>query len=500
MMNLNIAKKTLGAITIGAALALATAAAAPAFAQDQGQNPGISVNGVKPGSRADVEASIRAKDWVSAERKIKMATAQHPNSAQAWYWQAQIEERLSNKAEAVSALQRAMQLDASLNFASPDAVNQMMKRLGMSGSQASQAPAARLSAPVPQPSGSAGGRATTGQNPFSTGSTEEAAAAKPAHHGGGWGTAIVILLLAGVVIGAIVFFMRRKSNAANETQRQSQRTALTSRALELKNRSERVAKDVKYEGQEGSKLGLAASDIDASASAMLQRAKSLPDNFDVSQESSRLDILEQHIESAEKLFRSKSWDTAPSAPGVPTPAAWSGASAQAPSQGYPQQAPQGYTDGYSGGYNNGPVYTPAPVIINQGPGLFETMMTASLINSMTGGGENRRLERELDDERYENQRLRDQQSSSNQGGYDNSYSAPAPAPAPIFDLGQSSNNGSDFDDDSRRRGSRGGDSGGVFDTGNNKDSDFSDGNSNDSGGGDSPSDSGSDSGSDSSWN
>ena len=465
-------KSILGVVVMATALSVSFAASA----KDTG-----------PGSREDVLASINVQDWNGAESKINMALEKHPKSAQAWYWKAQIEEHLQHKSQALDALTHAKALDPALHFASPGAITQMEQRLnGAPQSQIRQG--GQIYNPSRQGQIGGNGNIQVHPNPMANGSTASLGtpyvAQAQAPKKSGWGGVVFFLLALVVIAGVIAFFVsrsRKKAAGAADQLRQDQKTALMKRALDLKNRSERLAKDVKYEDQSTGVLGRAVTDIDSAATAMIQRLKSLPDDFSVSSESSRLDMLEQHVVSAEGLFSSKSWDTAPSAVGAPAPAATQGGSQNFGRSNSGNdggvQGNNGYQGGYQPGYQGG--YAPAPVIVqtgNSGGGLFETMMAVSLIDSMNhrgGYGGDSSMARDLADERYENDRLRDQQ---NQGGYQGGY---APAPAQVdnsqFDLGQGANGQDDFDD-STKRGTAGG---GVFDNGGSSDSsdsggDFSD--------------------------
>jgi predicted Zn-dependent protease len=67
---------------------------------------------------AQVEEALRAQNWPAAEQLLRQVVAAMPNSAKAWHYLAQTEEKLGKHAEAREAQSRSERIDASLDFGS----------------------------------------------------------------------------------------------------------------------------------------------------------------------------------------------------------------------------------------------------------------------------------------------------------------------------------------------------------------------------------------------
>lgn len=75
------------------------------------------INSLKySGIESDVKTAIMKSDWNQAERLLKQWTANQTNNAKAWYFRAQVEERLGNVNQALNSLQQAIQLDPASSF------------------------------------------------------------------------------------------------------------------------------------------------------------------------------------------------------------------------------------------------------------------------------------------------------------------------------------------------------------------------------------------------
>jgi hypothetical protein len=76
-----------------------------------------------------VQEAIRAQNWTQAQSMLTEVTRDKPNSAKAWYYLAQTEEKLGHPSAALADLQRAEKLQPDLKFASPGAVKTLEARL-----------------------------------------------------------------------------------------------------------------------------------------------------------------------------------------------------------------------------------------------------------------------------------------------------------------------------------------------------------------------------------
>lgn len=101
-------RSTLAALALGFA-SLASLAAAP--------------------SPEAVQEAIRAQNWTQAQTMLTEVTRDKPNSAKAWYYLAQTEEKLGHVSAAKADLARAETLQPDLKFASPGSVQSMELRL-----------------------------------------------------------------------------------------------------------------------------------------------------------------------------------------------------------------------------------------------------------------------------------------------------------------------------------------------------------------------------------
>lgn len=82
------------------------------------------------GLETKAQSAIRNNNWDSAQSILKQWTSQEPDSAKAWYFLAQVEERLGNYSEAKKSLTRATALSPSFSFTNNQAsVSNMQVRL-----------------------------------------------------------------------------------------------------------------------------------------------------------------------------------------------------------------------------------------------------------------------------------------------------------------------------------------------------------------------------------
>lgn len=465
-----------------------------------------------------VQEAMKAKNWGQAQSMLQEVIKEKPKSAVAWFLIAQVYEQQGNKNAARQALLKAKELDPSIRFAkNPDMEAAMEKRLGISNSgdapnrnsnsgnnsnstriasndrgerterterkaprsTESDSPrvGSHVSLPTP-PSGVSPSYETAGKVAATAGAATIAAnspdsKAKPADSahqessgGGGWFIALILIAAAGGV--AYFFYAKNESKKANE-QRDTDRRALLTRALDAQTRAEKLMKMARFDAPEGSSFVGTAQMLSSSANGAISRLKGSANasTFSAREEDRLLDDLEARLDRAETQAARKAWTEeevrpAPSpAPSAPVYQDRYVDRSPAPSYPQPGHAPVQPQQGY-----NYPQQAPAPTVIVQdsGPSLLSTVLIADALSSHGSGRRERELERDLERERernrereYERQRERDQEReeerqrarereddnswSNARGG---SYSEPEPAyePPPV-DLG---NVGSDWND------------------------------------------------------
>lgn len=373
-------------------------------------------------SQKQVEDAIRAQNWTQAESMLGQVVAAKPNNAKAWYFLSETEEKLGKFSHARQDLSKAEALDPGLKFASPGAVPQMEQRLAREEAGTSRAPAPSYQRQQPQPIYAA--RPATTSSSYGT-PVSAPVDQKPASHA--W-----IFVLLGLIVlgaGAYWFFSKRAKDKELEESEHA-RKGLLARANSLQERATALAKTARFEGQESSAFGVAASGALSRANSALSRLKVSGSGHD----SAGLDSLESDIEALENQAARKAWDEKASAPAAPAPAPSSfsaNAPAQAPGSVYQGSGLAGYpAAGYPAPGYVQPIPQQNTVIIdngNSGTGLLETMIVA---DALRDSHRERDYERDRD---YDRQRQRD---------YDRQQQTYAPAPAPAeppaaFDMGGS---------------------------------------------------------------
>jgi tetratricopeptide (TPR) repeat protein len=428
--------------SLSAVLALASLGSPAAFGADAHSGYGVTRVAASTPTPRQIEDAIRAKNWTGAESMLDEVLRDKPDSAKAWYWMAQTQEKLNHQSKALQALGKAENLDPSLKFASPGAVADMRSRLGQS-TMAQSRPTAPRPQSAPQAIPGYESRSRVGDSGAAVANRAQAPVQSSSHV---WMYVLGFLLLAGG--GAWYFIHKRNQKQEQEAgdAQERDRKTLLGRANNAQERATSLFKTARFETQESSAFGVAAAGVLSRANSALSRLKGSNATFDAYHERSALDTMESELESLENQAARKAWDEQPVAP---TPAA-----APAADPSYNQGGmlssgqPQGYNPGYApAGY--APMQQgPSTVVVNQGSGssLLETMVIANAL------GHNHH-DREYDLER-DNQRLRDQQRHDAQP----QRYEPAPVQeSSTFDLG---GNDSSWDNSS----SGGNDSGSV-DTG-----------------------------------
>lgn len=385
------------------ALIASSTLVAPAFASQDARGQGYDL--IRTASAApspkQIEEAIRANNWTGAESMLNDVLREKPDSAKAWYWMAQTQEKLNHPSKAFSALSKAEQLQPNLTFASPGAVADMRSRLAQASS--AQTRQAQRPATQTQPLPGYAGRAPVGDG--NARRSEPAAPAQPSSHA--W--IYILLALAAVGGGGAWYYMnkRSKQQASDAIDAQERdRKALLGRANGAQERATSLSKTARFEGQESSLFGVAAAGLLSRANSALSRLKSSNATFDAYHERTALDNMEGELESLENQSARKAWSEEPAS------------TRQAPATA--SHAPQGFSvdngqaaqpQAYNGGYGAPAQQAPQTIIVNQGSsgsGLLGTMLVADMI-SHSGHDRSREYDLERD-----NQRLRDQQRNDQQ--------------------------------------------------------------------------------------
>lgn len=374
-------------------------------------------------SPKQIEEAVRAGNWTQAEAMLNGVLKAKPDSAKAWYWMAQTQEKLNQPSKAQMALSKAEKLQPDLKFASPGAVAQMRGRLAQVASSTQPKPQAQL-----QNSGSQAVPGYAGRPAVGTLAPAGSAVAVPEPEKSS-GHSLLLTFLALMVLGGGGFWFfhkRAKQKLADDHDRE--RKLLLGRANSVQERATTLVKTARFEGQESSAFGVAAASAVSRANSALSRLKSVNATFDVAVERRSIETMEDDIERLENQGTRKAWAEEPPKPAhsiapptsnIQAPGYSTFGGHVAPTPGYVGSNP-GYSSSYAG---SGPHTV---VVNNQGGGLLETMIVANALN----GSHHHHSDREYDLER-ENRHLRNEQRHA-------SY-APAPAPEPAqsssFDLG-----------------------------------------------------------------
>jgi tetratricopeptide (TPR) repeat protein len=462
-MTNNLSAALLAAALIGASCG--------AIAQTSGGHGGaeprmlkVADQGAIP-SKKDVQASIRDKNWPQAERQLRQVLDVKAKDATAWYYLAQVQDKMGKRSEAKAALAKASSLDPALKFASPGAIASLERRLG--GQPRQSASARPRSEPIQAPSAEIAGyndRPAVGSTSYSSPQPSRPAPTAPASPASyGWVAALLALAAAGA--GAWFFFNKR-AKEAKAAEGERERRGLLARANSVQERASALQRTARFESQESSAFGVAAKSAASKATSALGRLNSISASVDAYREKRTLDELERDVEALETQAARKAWDEEPVQPRDPP--AGSGAPVSTHYQGGAPHGGSGYPGGAPSPYS-GHQGAPSTVVVNQGPDLLTAMVLGGAFNANHNDhARERDLERQLDRERERSRELeRDQER-------ERSYQAD-PEPSSSFDFGSG---GSNWGDDS---------SSSSFDTGTSNSSSWEDSSSSDSSSSDSSS-------------
>lgn len=390
-----------------------------------------------------VEEAIRTGNYKQAESMLKEILTAKPDSAKAWYWMAQTEEKMGKPAQAKQALNKAEKLDPSLKFASPGAVQNMHARLGDSQSVAqNNGQDGSIYKDRPAVGSSANGsKSATGTAISPSKATTPAVPEQTGGHGWIYALGMVI-----VVFGGVGYWLTKRAKAKALEDQERDRKALLARANSIQERATALVKTARFEDQESSAFGVESASTLSKANSALSRLKVSFAKIDTIAERRELEEMESDVESLEGQANRKAWNE--QAPKLANAPAESNVAAFAPA-GYAQSqqpqsriAPPPQASGFGGGHPpqasgfGGYAQGPGTVVVNQGSsghGLLETMIIADAIR----GNQNHSHH---SDREYDLERQLERERSRNSSSYVapvQTYEQPAPAPA-AFDLGSGS--------------------------------------------------------------
>lgn len=329
---------------------------------------------------SQVERTIAQGNWQQADSDLSQVLSAHPNSAHAHYLYAQVLEHEGRYADALTQVEQAKSLDPQLRFASAGRFAQVEARIRA---------AANRSNVVPTPTHSAA-------NSFAQALPS---APTPKHRGPSIGMWIGLAIL----IVAIVLILRwtlRRARSNEDGRADEERRAQLKRATELLNAARSLKLDARLSTAPGHET--LASEVEGVENQLRTLVEALSNNGNPVP-AYQLDDLGRRLESLRARAEGRP------DPNAQAPGAGPSAYAQEAERLQQQQAPYGMQQPY-------PMQQQPPIVVQQGGGGMDGLLTGVLLGQAMSHGRDRVIERDVyvdDDEARRRAAERD-----NSGGVD----------------------------------------------------------------------------------